>query len=138
MKYTKELLEPIVSSSISFAEILRKLRLKPTGGNYVNLQRNIDKFGISTDHMLNQASNAGREFVPFENLTRNGAIKKRLLKKRGHQCEKCMNTEWLGKPITIELEHIDGNNRNNTETNLKLLCPNCHAQTPTWKNRKRR
>lgn len=137
LKYTKELLEPIVSSSISFAEVLRKLGIRPTGGNYVNLQRNIDKFGISTGHMLNQASNAGREFVPFEELTKNEAIKKRLIRERGHQCEECTNIEWRGKPITIELEHVDGNNRNNAQENLKLLCPNCHSQTPTWKNRKR-
>ena len=100
LKHTKELLEPIVSSSISFAEVLRKLGIKPTGGNYVNLQRNIDKFGISTDHMLNQASNAGREFVPFEELTKNEAIKKRLIRQRGHRCEECTNTEWRGRPIS--------------------------------------
>lgn len=136
-KYTKENLEPHVLSSISYAEVLRKLGIRPTGENYVNLQRNIDKFGIDSSHMLNQAVNRGKEFVKFEELTSKTAIKKRLLIKRGHKCEGCMNTHWLGKPITIELEHTDGDNRNNAESNLKLLCPNCHSQTPTWKNKKR-
>lgn len=59
-----------------------------------------------------------------------------LISKRGHKCECCLNEEWLGKPITLELEHIDGNNENNEENNLKLLCPNCHSQTPTWRKKK--
>lgn len=136
MKYTKELLEPIVASSISFAEVLRKLGLKLTGGNYARLQLNIEKFGISTDHMLNQAANAGREFVPFESLATKEAIRKRLIGIRGHRCEKCTNIRWFDKPITLEVEHCDGNNKNNTQENLKLLCPNCHSQTPTWRRKK--
>lgn len=62
--------------------------------------------------------------------------KKYLIVERGYVCEKCNNTEWLGKLITLEIDHIDGNNKNNTKENLKLLCPNCHAQTPTWRRAK--
>lgn len=62
-----------------------------------------------------------------------GAHKNALLLERGHRCECCGLTEWLGKPITIELEHTDGDRKNNTRENLKLLCPNCHSQTPTWR-----
>lgn len=136
-KYTKELLEPLVSSSRTFAEVLRKLNLREAGGNYVQLQRNIEKFGISTEHMLHQACNAGKEFKTFENLSKPAAIKKRLIGIRGHRCEKCANNRWFDQPITLELEHVDGNNRNHDVENLKLLCPNCHSQTSTWKNRKR-
>jgi 5-methylcytosine-specific restriction endonuclease McrA len=59
--------------------------------------------------------------------------KKALIFERGHKCEECNLTEWRGKPITLELEHIDPDTRNNTRENLKLLCPNCHSLTPTWK-----
>jgi hypothetical protein len=59
-----------------------------------------------------------------------------LIKERGHKCEMCNNTKWNGRPITLELEHIDGNKLNNVIDNLKLLCPNCHSQTPTWRRRK--
>ena len=41
----------------------------------------------------------------------------------------------MGKSIVLELEHIDGNSDNNTEENLTILCPNCHSQTLTYKNR---
>jgi hypothetical protein len=56
-----------------------------------------------------------------------------LIRERGHQCESCSNSEWLGIPIALELDHIDGNPDNNTAENLRLLCPNCHAQTEFYK-----
>jgi Zn finger protein HypA/HybF involved in hydrogenase expression len=62
--------------------------------------------------------------------------KKILIKERGHRCESCNNAEWLGDPIALELEHCDGDNKNNIKENLKLLCPNCHSKTPTWRKRK--
>ena len=64
-----------------------------------------------------------------------GSHKIILLKERGHQCESCKLTIWLNLPITLELEHVDGDNCNNIKTNLKLLCPNCHSQTDTWKGK---
>lgn len=55
----------------------------------------------------------------------------------GYKCNCCNLTEWLGNPISLDLDHIDGNNKNNLPYNLRLLCPNCHRQTPTWGNKKR-
>ena len=65
-----------------------------------------------------------------------GNHKKVLLQERGHKCEKCKNTNWLGIPISLQLEHKDGNHNNNEKTNLELLCPNCHSQTLTYNRRK--
>lgn len=62
-------------------------------------------------------------------------MKKYLIYKHGEKCWECGITEWNGKQIVFELEHIDGNSQNNSEENLSLLCPNCHSQTPTYKNR---
>ena len=65
-----------------------------------------------------------------------GQHKLALIDERGHMCECCKNTSWMNKPITIELDHIDGDNKNNKKENLKLLCPNCHSQTTTWRRAK--
>ena len=137
-KYTKELLEPVIKSSISFAECCRKLNISDKGGSIATIQRNVEKYNIDTSHMLHNAHNKNKEFVAFENLSRSPQIKKRLLKEYGHKCWSCNNVEWLGKLIPLELDHIDGNNRNNDRNNLRLLCCNCHALTPTWRSRVRK
>lgn len=61
----------------------------------------------------------------------------RLLKEQvfEHICNKCKNTEWLGEPIPLELEHIDGDSTNHMIDNLELLCPNCHAKTSTYRGK---
>ncbi len=61
--------------------------------------------------------------------------KKLLIEIRGYRCEVCMLSDWMGKPIPIELHHIDGNTDNNMEDNLQLLCSNCHGQTNTHRSR---
>jgi len=59
-------------------------------------------------------------------------IKKYLIETRGRKCETCKNTEWMSLPISITLHHVDGKFENNRPENLKLICPNCHAQTPNF------
>lgn len=54
-----------------------------------------------------------------------------------NKCEECSIDEWQGKPISMHLEHIDGNHYNHRLENLKILCPNCHSQTPTFGSKKR-
>lgn len=56
---------------------------------------------------------------------------------RGHKCEVCKQDTWCEQPMPLDLDHIDGNYTNNTLKNLRLICPNCHAQTPTYKSKNR-
>lgn len=60
-------------------------------------------------------------------------LKEKLLREgiKEYKCEICGGVEWLGKPIPLELDHIDGNHYNNDFTNLRIICPNCHSLTPT-------
>ena len=58
-----------------------------------------------------------------------------LFKKFGQTCSLCSNSLWQGKPIPLIVDHIDGNSDNNVLTNLRLVCPNCDAQLPTYKGR---
>jgi hypothetical protein len=72
--------------------------------------------------------------------TNPGSIDPRLLKNylldtRSHRCEVCGITEWMGKPAPLELDHKDGNSDNNALDNVRLICPNCHAQTETYKGK---
>lgn len=60
-----------------------------------------------------------------------------LLLTTGHSCSVCNNTEWNGEPIPLEVDHVDGNATNNLRDNLRLICPNCHAQTSTYKGKNR-
>lgn len=71
----------------------------------------------------------------IEDVTDFRTKKRYLLLELGHKCQVCENTEWMGKPIPIEIDHIDGNPENNERANLRLICPNCHAQTDTYKGR---
>lgn len=65
-------------------------------------------------------------------------LRKRLLKENvfEHKCYRCNFTHWFGEKIPLELDHINGDHHDNRLENLKLLCPNCHAQTPYYCKRK--
>ena len=65
-------------------------------------------------------------------------LKKRILLEQDNKCNKCGLDTWLGKQITLELEHKDGEHTNNVRENLECLCPNCHSQTPTWKGKNKK
>ncbi len=68
----------------------------------------------------------------------NGMIRSWLLETREHRCSKCKLIEWMGEPINLTMEHIDGNACNNQPENLELICWNCHSMTPTFGNKGKR
>lgn len=70
----------------------------------------------------------------FANKQLSGWIK-RYIRERDRNCTICGINEWNGLPITLEVDHIDGDYSNNNEKNLRAICPNCHSQTDTYKNR---
>lgn len=72
-----------------------------------------------------------------ESQISNGRLKKIILTERliEYKCECGINNEWRGKKIELELDHINGNNRDNRLLNLRFLCPNCHSQTDNFRGR---
>lgn len=60
-------------------------------------------------------------------------VKRYILTKQDFKCSICGISEWNDKPITLELDHIDGNSMNNVEENLRCICPNCHSQSDNYK-----
>ncbi len=81
--------------------------------------------------------------IPLDKLLQKGThyqsnkLRLRLLEDgvKPHCCESCGLHTWQGAPIPLELDHIDGDKTNNELTNLRILCPNCHAQTVYYRGR---
>jgi hypothetical protein len=64
-------------------------------------------------------------------------LKNYLRKIRGNCCEKCGISDWHGQPLSLELDHVNGDASNNKPENIRLLCPNCHSLMPTSKGKNR-
>lgn len=65
------------------------------------------------------------------------ALRKYMAILHPHECAICGISEWNGLPAPLEVDHIDGNPKDNSPGNLRRICPNCHAQTDTYKSKNR-
>lgn len=121
--------------------------LKLLVGNYQTIKNKIKEYEINISHFTGQAWNQGKRYrqinkpKPLEEILKKDSsyqsykLKERLLANglKEHKCECCNNTEWLGKPIKLELHHINGDHNDNRLENLQVLCPNCHSYTDTYR-----
>ena len=148
MKYTEEQFIDAVKSSTSMRQVLNKLGLKEAGGNYTIAKTRVKNLGLDTSHFKGQTWNKGKTLGPRKSVEellvidrkypyQSYKLKNRLLQEgiKIHQCEMCGITEWRDSPTPLELDHINGINYDNRLENLRLLCPNCHAQTDTYRGR---
>lgn len=136
-RFTKEELQEAAKNAIGIASCLRNLGRVPAGGNYIHLKKRLQKFDIDTSHWRGQTWSKDQQLKQFVDYAKVSSIKKHLLTIRGHKCERCTNISWLDEKIPLEVHHIDGDRTNNEESNLKLLCLNCHGLTKNWRNKKR-
>ena len=75
--------------------------------------------------------------TPFDDLGPENR-RRRVFEEQLHKCNRCGIDSWLGEKLSLELEHKDGNNKNNARENLESLCPNCHSLTSTWRGRNKK
>jgi hypothetical protein len=145
-KYTEQQLSEAIKKSTSLAQTLSRLGVAPYGGNYHVLRRAIKHFDLDTSHFTGQLWNKGKTIGPKQPLQKylnnelqisSCKLKVRLLSEGllERRCSKCRNSTWLNVPIPLELHHVNGNRSDNRLENLRLLCPNCHALTPTYRGK---
>ena len=137
-------LKNAIKTSISKAEVLRKLGLSSRPGNYDTLNRHIKKLKISTAHFLGKAHGKTGEIVrkslkeilvDNSSYKNNTCLKKRLVEKNllNNECNICkLAPLWNEKSLVLVLDHINGKNDDYRIKNLRLLCPNCNSQQSTF------
>ena len=136
----------IISKSYSYSDCLRALNLGTKGGSSTDtLKRRIKELNCSTDHFSAQKSHAYVKHDLKDILVENStyanisSLKKRLLNEKvlEYKCAICGISEWQGKPLSLQLDHINGKNNDHRIENIRFLCPNCHSQTETFAGRNR-
>lgn len=151
-KWTREILESAVAPSRSVNDVLRKLGLDPVGGHHAHIARRIKAYGIDTSHFTpvvrtermrhNQRRRTAEEILVEDTSTDTRRTPSSRLKRAmgelgvEEHCALCgIEPVWLGESLPLEVDHIDGDWRNNRIENLRLLCPNCHSTTDSYRGR---
>jgi len=130
----------LVSNSFSYSEILKKLQLNISNGNYKTLKRRINEENISCFHFkkigIRQIKHKLHDVLiqnsPYINTN---SLKERLLREGllVNKCSSCgINNNWNGNLLSLQMDHINGVSNDNRIENLCILCPNCHSQTKTY------
>jgi len=134
--------------SRSITQVLERLRIPWTGSRHRAMRLLLDRLGVETSHFVGQGWRKGATspVVPARPLNevlvkgrrfQSNRLKERLflegLKER--RCELCEREHWKGDPIPLELDHVNGRRDDNRLENLRIVCPNCHAQTSTYRGR---
>ncbi|MFJ4864976.1 MULTISPECIES: HNH endonuclease [unclassified Streptomyces] len=148
-RWTRDVLAEAVAASTNMCEVLRRLGLDVVGGHHTHISRRVKAFGIDTSHFV-LPSRAGRPKVrrtpdtvlvrqedPQARRTQSSHLKQALTAIGiPEACRLCgVEAVWQGRPLPLEVDHIDGDWRNNRPENLRLLCPNCHSATDTYRGR---
>ena len=132
-QYSIEELSDIISECDNFSHIIRIMKINSVYHN--KIKKIVENNNISTSHFKIQYKRTASNDSEIRSKT---TFKRKLLNegKLINKCAICnMEPIWNNKPITLQLDHINGINTDNRIENLRLLCPNCHSQTDTYTGR---
>ncbi|MFB7182081.1 HNH endonuclease [Streptomyces sp. NPDC056257] len=145
-RHTEERLRELVAESASIAEVVTRLGISNVGGNQTHIARRVATLGIDTSHFgATRSPRPRRALGPTLSLRQPqdgrvpGQRLRRQLLKAGvpEECAECgIGPQWNNKPLRHEVDHVNGEWWDNRRENLRLLCPNCHAITDTYRGRK--
>lgn len=137
--FSKEDLQEIVKDCTSMRELERKLGYQSIGNNGKTIQNYLDQLNISTEHFTGLAKgaiNRTPQNTFIKNSTATQAVLRRMYTKGNYSPYKCaicgQEPIWNGKPLTLTLDHINGDNHDDRLENLRWICPNCDRQLPTF------
>ena len=138
-RFTRQEIEQFVKESCSYAELARKCGYCETSGSgTAQIRKMIDQYNLDISHFKGQGWNKNNfdysRFTYGKKIKSSQAIDA-IVALRGHKCEICGLTHWMGHPIPLEVHHIDGQELNSDLDNLLLTCPNCHALTDNYRGR---
>jgi hypothetical protein len=149
-RYSDQDIRDAVGSSASIAQVLKILRLSPTGCNYKAMHCHFVRLGLNTSHFTGQAHLRGKRhswtprrplgeiLVQHSTYQTTSHLKNRLLREGIliNRCSACGSLPfWQGQPLVLILDHINGDRADNRKDNLRLLCPNCNSQQGTFAGR---
>lgn len=148
LKYNDNDVFKAIAENYSIAGVLRSLDLIAAGGNYKTINKFIKDKNVNTDHFTGQGHLKGKShnWSPKKDLKdilvegcdyNSSNLRKRLIQEgyKDEMCESCQGKEWQGHKIPLELDHINGIHTDNRIENIRLICPNCHALTPTYRGK---
>lgn len=138
-KYDEEKIKIAVMESHSWADVCRRLGAPAATGSQTYIKKRAVDSGIDFSHFTGRLWNKGKilnskkpidVYLSGDVFITSHKLKLRLWKEglKSRRCEECKLSEWMGKEIPLELDHVDNNHKNNKIENLKILCPTCHAQ----------
>lgn len=137
-RFDTEALAAALSVARTRREALEFLGAEVTGSTYRQLAKQLEREGLDASHLHPHALRAVplRELlVAGRHVARTTHLRRRLIAEGvlPPRCARCDRDTREGVPIPLELDHIDGDRTNDLLENLRLLCPNCHALTPTYR-----
>ena len=132
-----------INEGQSKASMAYKLNCKPETLNRYLKNWGITYNGNQSGKGTTKVSNRGMDLMTYLAESKDiqtNKLRRKLLEEgyKEYRCECCGNTEWLSKPIPLEVHHKDGDRNNNTLENFELLCPNCHAFTDSYRGKNSR